>query len=94
MSRNDAILNTGMSSPARREAVKKQTEEKKPDPKAEIVLTEIAKMKEAVMSVQSLVLDDTRSDEAKLKELERMRDRFEFLASLEKRMQLLLGVKV
>lgn len=93
MSRDTASLYSGLTPPARREIVAKAEESGKPEPKAEMVLDEIARMKAEVMDVRTLVLDDTVTEEIKLRRLERMRERYDDLLTLEGRMQKLLGVK-
>lgn len=92
MSRNDGALYSGLASPARLRTEKKKEEVTKLDPKAEAVLEEIAKMKAQITSVESVLIDESLTDEQRIRQMERMRDRYTDLSSLEKRMKTLLGV--
>jgi hypothetical protein len=92
MSRNDGALYSGLASPARLRTEKKKEEVTKLDPKAEAVLEEIARMKAGVMSIENVLKDNTVDMEQRIRELDRMRDQYDFLTSLEKRMKTLLGV--
>lgn len=91
--RDTGSLYSGLTPPVRREQVAKQEETAKPDARAEMVLDEIAKLKAEAMNINQIVLDDTVDNEVKLKTLERMRERYNDLNTLEVRMQKLLGVK-
>lgn len=92
MSRNDAYLHSGLTAPVRREKLQQLSQETKLDPKAEMVLDEIAKLKASAMDITKIVMDDTLADDVKLRTLERMRERFNDLTILEQRMQKLLGI--
>jgi predicted transcriptional regulator len=92
MSRNDGALYSGLASPARLRTEKKKEEVTKLDPKAEAVLEELAKMKAQVTNVESILVDDSLTLEQRVRQVERMRDRYEDLNNLEKRMKTLLGV--
>jgi hypothetical protein len=91
--RNDGLLYSGLTAPVRREKLEQTQTESKLDGKAEMVLDEIAKLKAAAMDISNVVLDESIADDVKLRKLERMRERFNDLAVLERRMQKLLGVK-
>jgi len=91
--RNDASLYSGLTAPVRREKLEQAAQENKPDGKADMVLSEIAALKAAAMDVSKIVLDDSLPNEAKLRQLERMKERYADLNTLERRMQKLLGVK-
>lgn len=93
MSRNDASLYSGLSSPKKQAIEKAKAEEPAKDVKAEAVLSEIAKMKHDVISVENVLLDDTMSEEQKLHRIERLKGDYDILAELERRMKKLLGVK-
>lgn len=93
MSRNDASLYSGLASPARLKTVKAKEEVNKPDPKAEAVLDELAKMKTEVLSVNNFILDAETPDDVVRRQIQRTKDRYEDLTKLEKRMKTLLGVK-
>jgi hypothetical protein len=58
-----------------------------------MVLDEIAKLKAESMDISKIVLDDTMDDTAKLKQIARMKDHYNDLVTLERRMQKLLGVR-
>lgn len=92
--RNDSMLYSGLTAPIRRERVEKEQQESKPDAKAEMVLEEIARLKLEAMDIRNIVTDESIADDVKLRKLERMRERFNDLHVLERRMQKLLGVKV
>ena len=91
--RNDGILYSGLTAPVRRERLEQEQSETKPDGKAEMVLDEIARLKAEAMDISNIVVDETIADDVKLRKLERMRERFNDLVILERRMQKLLGVK-
>lgn len=92
MARNDTGLYSGLTAPVRRERVIQAQQESKLDAKAELVLDEIAKLKAEAMNITNIALSDDISDEVKIRKLERMRERFDDLTTLERRMQKLLGV--
>lgn len=93
MSKDTGALYSGLTPPARRELVEKAEQTTKLEPKAEMVLDEIARLKAEAMNINHIVLDDSIDNDVKLKKLERMRERYNDLVILESRMQKLLGVK-
>jgi hypothetical protein len=57
-----------------------------------VELKVLAEMKAEVTSVDRIVLDETITEDAKLRRIERIRGDYELLTKLEKRMKQLLGV--
>jgi chromosome segregation ATPase len=92
MSRDDSMLYSGLSSTRKVELKKAKEETTKLEPKAEDVLKVLAEMKAEVTSVDRIVLDETITEDAKLRRIERIRGDYELLTKLEKRMKQLLGV--
>lgn len=90
--RDTSSLYSGLTAPVRRQQLEESAAESKPDARAEMVLDEIAKLKAEAMDISKIVLDDSVADDQKLRTLERMRERFNDLLTLERRMQKLLGV--
>lgn len=93
MPRNDSALYSGLTAPIRRQKLEESASESRPDARAEMVLDEIAKLKAESMDISKIVLDDTMDDTAKLKQIARMKDHYNDLVTLERRMQKLLGVR-
>lgn len=93
MSRNDNLLGLGMSSAAARQAKQAKEEVTKLPPKGDEVLTEIAKMKSAVVSIEHVITDPSITEEAKLKQIEAIKIKYDILNELERRMKRILGVK-
>lgn len=93
MARNDMGLYSGLTAPVRRERIEKEQQVTKPDAKAEMVLTEIAKLKAEAMNITAIALDSETPDAVKIRKLERMRERYDDLTILERRMQKLLGIQ-
>lgn len=93
MPRNDSKLYSGLVAPVRRERIQQEQEQPKRDPRADLVLDEIANLKQAATNVSNILLDDSMDEKTKLRNIERSRDRYQDLAALERRMQKLLGVK-
>jgi hypothetical protein len=91
---NDASLYSGMTSPARQAVVAKKAEETRPDPKAEDVLVLIAKERAALMSIEHIVIGIDMSDDEVRRKLQSVRDQYEFLNRLERKMKQLLGIKI
>jgi hypothetical protein len=91
---NDASLYTGLSSPARLKTIKAKEDDAKTtsDPRADIVLDELAKEKTRLMSIESIVLTDM-SDEERLKQLQRNRDQYDYLTTLEHKLRKILGME-
>lgn len=94
MARNDIGMYSGLTAPVRREKLEEKQQETKLDANAELVLDEIAKLKAEAMSITNIALDSAIPDEVKLRKLERMRERYDDLNTLECRMQKLLGITV
>lgn len=92
-SRNDGYLHSGLQPPVRKQQLKAKEEETKLEPKAEAVLTEIAKIKAELVSVEHLLLDDSLIPETRLRKVQRLKDQYDIVNRLETRMKKLLGVK-
>lgn len=84
-------LYSGMQSPKKLEQEKKK-EDSKLEARAELVLTEIAKMKASVASTEHLLNDPSINIEQQLHQLNEMKIEYRILNTLEKRMKILLGV--
>lgn len=91
--RDTGSLYSGLMAPVRREQLDEKKKESHLDAKAEMVLDEIAKQKAEAMDISRIVLDETITDDVRLAQIKRMKDRYLDLATLERRMQKLLGVK-
>lgn len=102
MSRDDGMFTGAMSSTSptrlvppstrRRRAEAEEKDKHKLDAKAESVLKLLEAEKQRLTSVKNVMFDENMTDVEKVARLQRTRDQYEYVESLEKQMKKILGV--